>query len=141
MKNADQVLEIGTGSGYAAAVLATISNEVCTIERHGQLAEQAANRSAKPPMTPDALLVRYTADVDAKRHTMYAALRDHAGDELVTSKRNALMQQLFRGGELTAGAARLAAAHRHRCDSPQRHQQPSGRLGDRRELENRAAIT
>ena len=37
----DRVLEIGTGSGYAAAVLAEIADEVYTVERHGTLAENA----------------------------------------------------------------------------------------------------
>ena len=36
------MLEIGTGSGYAAAVLAEIAAEVYTVERIGQLAEKAA---------------------------------------------------------------------------------------------------
>jgi protein-L-isoaspartate(D-aspartate) O-methyltransferase len=40
----DRVLEIGTGSGYAAAVLGHIAREVYTIERHRPLAEQAARR-------------------------------------------------------------------------------------------------
>src|SRR5213592_3990698 len=31
----DRVLEIGTGSGYAAAILGRIAREVYTIERHG----------------------------------------------------------------------------------------------------------
>jgi protein-L-isoaspartate(D-aspartate) O-methyltransferase len=35
------VLEIGTGSGYAAAVLARSHGSVVTIERHAELAEQA----------------------------------------------------------------------------------------------------
>jgi erythromycin esterase-like protein len=38
------VLEVGTGSGYAAAVLAKVAQEVYTIERHAELAEQAAGR-------------------------------------------------------------------------------------------------
>lgn len=38
----ETVLEIGTGSGYAAAVLAEIVAEVYTVERIGQLAEKAA---------------------------------------------------------------------------------------------------
>lgn len=37
-----KVLEIGTGSGYAAAVLAEIAGEVYTVERIGQLAQEAA---------------------------------------------------------------------------------------------------
>jgi len=43
----DRVLEIGAGSGYAAAVLATIAKEVYTIERHAELAELARERLAR----------------------------------------------------------------------------------------------
>ena len=43
---ADRVLEIGAGSGYAAAVLGQIAAEVFTIERHRGLAEQARDRMA-----------------------------------------------------------------------------------------------
>ncbi len=39
-----RVLDIGTGSGYAAAVLAQIAAEVFTIERHQILAGQAGKR-------------------------------------------------------------------------------------------------
>ena len=35
------VLEIGTGSGYSAAVLAALGQDVVTIERHGELAARA----------------------------------------------------------------------------------------------------
>jgi protein-L-isoaspartate(D-aspartate) O-methyltransferase len=38
----EKVLEIGTGSGYAAAVLSRIAKDVYTVERIGQLAEKAA---------------------------------------------------------------------------------------------------
>jgi protein-L-isoaspartate(D-aspartate) O-methyltransferase len=41
VEEADRVLEIGTGSGYAAAILAELAAEVFTIERHRKLAEQA----------------------------------------------------------------------------------------------------
>ncbi len=37
----DRVLEIGTGSGYQAAILASLAAEVCSIERHAELAEFA----------------------------------------------------------------------------------------------------
>ncbi len=40
----DRVLEVGTGSGYAAAVLARVAREVYTIERHAELARRAARR-------------------------------------------------------------------------------------------------
>ena len=42
----DQVLEIGAGSGYAAAVLSRIAGEVIAIERHIELADLAAARLA-----------------------------------------------------------------------------------------------
>jgi protein-L-isoaspartate(D-aspartate) O-methyltransferase len=37
----DRALEVGTGSGYAAAVLSRCCREVVTIERHAPLAERA----------------------------------------------------------------------------------------------------
>ncbi|MEX1026024.1 MAG: protein-L-isoaspartate(D-aspartate) O-methyltransferase [Planctomycetota bacterium] len=40
----DRVLEIGTGSGYAAAVLSRIVREVYSVERIGDLAESARER-------------------------------------------------------------------------------------------------
>ena len=40
----ERVLEIGAGSGYAAAVIGRIADEVIAIERHAELAEIAAAR-------------------------------------------------------------------------------------------------
>lgn len=37
----ERVLDVGTGSGYVAALLAQLAREVYTIERHAQLLEQA----------------------------------------------------------------------------------------------------
>ena len=42
----DRVLDIGTGSGYQAAVLAELAREVHTIERIPELAERAGERLA-----------------------------------------------------------------------------------------------
>jgi protein-L-isoaspartate(D-aspartate) O-methyltransferase len=44
VKPGDRVLEVGTGSGYAAAVLSRLAADVYTIERHRSLAELAAER-------------------------------------------------------------------------------------------------
>src|SRR5918995_118791 len=44
IEETDRVLEIGTGSGYAAAVLAELAAEVFSVERHRSLAEQAEER-------------------------------------------------------------------------------------------------
>ena len=40
----DRVLEVGAGSGYAAAVMSRIAGEVFAIERHEPLAREAAGR-------------------------------------------------------------------------------------------------
>ena len=40
----DRVLEVGTGSGYAAAVLSRLAAEVYTVERHRELAMEASRR-------------------------------------------------------------------------------------------------
>jgi protein-L-isoaspartate(D-aspartate) O-methyltransferase len=42
LKGGERVLEIGTGSGYAAAILAEIAAEVFTVERVKELADRAA---------------------------------------------------------------------------------------------------
>lgn len=42
IQRGDKVLEIGAGSGYAAAILAELADEVYTIERISELAEHAA---------------------------------------------------------------------------------------------------
>jgi protein-L-isoaspartate(D-aspartate) O-methyltransferase len=44
LRPTDRVLEVGTGSGYAAAVLSHLVAQVYSVERHGSLAEQAAAR-------------------------------------------------------------------------------------------------
>ena len=53
--------------------------------------------SPKPPMTPEALLVHYADDIDAKYHMMYAILRDDTTAGPFTSRRNMLGQHVFRG--------------------------------------------
>lgn len=41
LKGGERVLEVGTGSGYQAAILAEISKEVFSIERHADLTDSA----------------------------------------------------------------------------------------------------
>jgi protein-L-isoaspartate(D-aspartate) O-methyltransferase len=47
LKGGEKVLEVGTGSGYAAAVLGQIAAEVYTVERYSQLAVRAAATLAR----------------------------------------------------------------------------------------------
>jgi protein-L-isoaspartate(D-aspartate) O-methyltransferase len=44
VKPTDRALEIGAGSGYAAAVLSRVAGEVYAVERHASLADQARKR-------------------------------------------------------------------------------------------------
>jgi 3'-5' exoribonuclease len=54
--------------------------------------------SPKPPMTPEALLVHYADDCDAKFQMMLTALADDATEGPLTSGRNALRTRIYRGG-------------------------------------------
>src|SRR5215470_6363780 len=47
LRGHERVLEIGTGSGYAAAILGTLAREVTTVERIADLAAAAAERLAR----------------------------------------------------------------------------------------------
>ncbi len=47
LTGSETVLEVGTGSGYSAAVLARLASEVVTIERHAELADEARDLLAK----------------------------------------------------------------------------------------------
>jgi len=74
------------------------------IVSHQRLPEWGA---PKPPMTPEALLVHYADDLDAKYHMLVMALRDDKTPGHTTSKKNVLMQQFYRGSK--------------KPDSPQSH--------------------
>lgn len=53
--------------------------------------------SPKPPLTPEALLVHYADDIDAKFHMTCRAFAEDPGDGFMTSKKNILQQALYRG--------------------------------------------
>ena len=63
------------------------------IVSHQRLPEWGA---PKPPMTPEALLVHFADDVDAKFQTALTALAE-AGDDAFTTSRNPLGYRIFRG--------------------------------------------
>ena len=46
LEPADEVLEIGTGSGFVTACLAVLAREVVSVERHADLADRARQRLA-----------------------------------------------------------------------------------------------
>lgn len=92
----DRVLEIGTGSGYAAAVLAEIAREVYTVERHRQLADIASKRLQD--LGYDNVHVKHgDGTVGWAEHAPYDAIVVAAGAPEVPE---ALKQQLAMGGRL-----------------------------------------
>ncbi|REK16576.1 MAG: HD domain-containing protein [Planctomycetota bacterium] len=53
--------------------------------------------SPKPPMTPEALIVHYADDLDAKYQMVATILREDKNEGVVTSRKNVLGQKLYRG--------------------------------------------
>jgi protein-L-isoaspartate(D-aspartate) O-methyltransferase len=92
----DRVLEIGTGSGYAAAVLSRIAAEVYTVERHGALADDA--RRALDSLGYDNVHVLHgDGTLGWPDHAPYDAIVVAAGGPEVPP---ALIEQLAVGGRL-----------------------------------------
>lgn len=58
--------------------------------------------SPKPPMTPEALLVHYADDCDAKFQMMRQILAEDAGSGPMTGRRNVLGHAIFRGEVVVA---------------------------------------
>lgn len=92
----DRVLEVGAGSGYAAAVLARLAGEVFAVERHESLAREAAERLARLGFAN----VRVTAGDGTRgwpEHAPYRGIAVAAGGPEVPP---ALLDQLALGGRL-----------------------------------------
>lgn len=96
LEGGERVLEIGTGSGYAAAVLAEIAGDVYTVERHGPLAERAA--SLLIDLGYDNVHVLHAdGTLGWPEHAPYDAIVVTAGGPKVPSS---LLEQLAVGGRL-----------------------------------------
>jgi protein-L-isoaspartate(D-aspartate) O-methyltransferase len=92
----DTVLEIGTGSGYAAAVLAEIAGRLYTIERHRELADAA--RTVLLDLGYDRVEVRCAdGSLGWPEHAPYQAIVVAAGGPDLPP---ALLEQLAIGGRL-----------------------------------------
>lgn len=92
----DRVLEVGTGSGYAAAVLGKLAKEVFTVERIGDLAITAAETIRKLGM--ENVHVRFGDGLKGwPEEGPYEAITVAAGGDRVPS---ALFEQLVVGGRL-----------------------------------------
>ncbi|MDX1661788.1 MAG: protein-L-isoaspartate(D-aspartate) O-methyltransferase [Gemmatimonadota bacterium] len=92
----DRVLEIGTGSGYAAAVLSRIAAEVYTVERHASLVDWARERLAA--VGYDNVHVRHGDGTRGwAEHAPYDAIVAAAGGPAIPES---LRDQLAVGGRL-----------------------------------------
>ncbi len=92
LQGRDIVREAAAGRDLDSETLLRLEHVIVS---HQRLPEWG---SPKPPMTPEALIVHYADDLDAKFHMMYVALRDApAVSGPMTSKKNQLYQQVFRG--------------------------------------------
>ncbi len=89
----DMVREAAADAGLDAETLLRLEHLAIA---HQRLPEWG---SPKPPMTPEALIVHYADDLDAKYHMIFTILREDTNPGPLTSKRNVLMQQVFRGLE------------------------------------------
>lgn len=89
---------IGRDMLRAAATVHPLSAETLLRLEHIIVSHQRLPEwgSPKPPMTPEALLVHYADDIDAKFQTALAALADSSEDEF-TNSRNPLQYRIFRG--------------------------------------------
>jgi protein-L-isoaspartate(D-aspartate) O-methyltransferase len=96
LRPGDRVLEIGTGSGYAAAILAAIAAHVYTVERHQELAELAAGRFDALGIK-NATVRHADGSLGLPEHAPYDAIVVAAGGPGVPP---ALLAQLAPGGRL-----------------------------------------
>jgi len=103
LRGGERVLEVGTGSGYAAAVLSRLCAEVVTIERHASLAREAAARLAELG----------SANVEVRHGDGTAGAPDRAPFQGISVTATAsgepppaLLEQLDEGGSLVCPVAR-----------------------------------
>ena len=92
----DRVLEIGTGSGYAAAVLSRIVKNVYTVERLSGLAESARRRLERLGYT-NIIVHKGDGTLGWPEHAPYDAIVVTAGAPNVPKP---LLEQLAIGGRL-----------------------------------------
>jgi 3'-5' exoribonuclease len=93
LQGRDIVREAATAEGLPGDLLLRLEHIIVS---HQRLPEWG---SPKPPMTPEALIVHYADDLDAKYQMMVCILREDTNPGPVTSKKNVLYQKVYRGEE------------------------------------------
>ena len=94
----DHVLEVGTGSGYQAAVLALIVGDVVTVERHAALADAARARLARLGYT-NVRVIHDDASLGHPQDAPYDRILITAATPQID---NALVAQLASDGRIVA---------------------------------------
>ena len=92
----DRVLEVGTGSGYAAAIASRIAGEVFTVERHATLAETSGARFAELGYA-NIHVLHADGTLGWPEHAPYDAILVAAGGPAIPQP---LLDQLAPGGRL-----------------------------------------
>ncbi|MEX0677524.1 MAG: HD domain-containing protein [Pirellulales bacterium] len=93
LQGRDIVREAAAGRSVDPEMLLRLEHVIVS---HQRLPEWG---SPKPPMTPEALIVHYADDLDAKYQMMAAILREDTNPGPVTSKKNVLFQKIYRGDD------------------------------------------
>ena len=117
LRGGERVLEIGTGSGYAAAILSRVAQEVYTVERIEPLARQARGRLAHLGYDNVHVLCG-DGTLGWPEHAPYDAIAVAAGGPEVP---HALLSQLKVGGRLVipfGPDARSQVLTRVTCEGP-----------------------
>jgi protein-L-isoaspartate(D-aspartate) O-methyltransferase len=96
LRGGERVLEVGAGSGYAAAILSRIAGEVHTVERHESLAAEARERLARLGYA-NAHVHHGDGSLGLPEHAPFDAIAVAAAAPEVP---RALLEQLAPGGRL-----------------------------------------
>ena len=123
----ERVLEIGTGSGYAAAVLSRIAAQVYTVERHVELAEAARRRFERLGYA-NVQVLHGDGTLGWAAHAPYDAIIVAAGGPQIPP---ALLEQLAVGGRLVIPVGETPRTQelvrvRHNADGSYAHDQLGG---------------
>jgi protein-L-isoaspartate(D-aspartate) O-methyltransferase len=96
LRGGERVLEVGTGSGYSAAVLSLLAPEVVSVERHQALALRAREALASVAITNVELIVG-DGSRGVPERAPFEAIAVHAAAPAAPP---ALIEQLAEGGRL-----------------------------------------